>query len=181
MTLDEITKQGITPALSLLPANMDSPAARVMLLTIGLQESRFEARQQLATKIVNGRKLLVEDGPAKSFWQGERGGGMVAGVRTHEDTRKHAAKLYAARNVAPTNAAIWDAIEFDDVLAAGLARLLLWSDPKPLPTSEESAWQLYQRTWRPGAWTRGDLKKRAELRQEWAANFRKAQAYVNHR
>ena len=40
-----------------------STAADVLLLAIGLQESRFEHRQQIG-------------GPARSFWQFERGGGV---------------------------------------------------------------------------------------------------------
>lgn len=77
---------------------------------------------------------------------------MVAGVRTHAATRALAAELYAERGVVPNDAAIWNAIEHDDVLAAGLARLLLFSDPRPLPDvdNETGAWALYLRTWRPG-------------------------------
>lgn len=146
MTLNEIMRTGILPAYRLLPANMKSTRATVMLLAIGLQESRFIARRQL----VGSPPKPV--GPAKSFWQGEQGGGMVAGVRTHAATRDAAARLYRERNVQPTNSAIWNAIENDDVLAAGLARLLLWSDPKALPALEDAqgAWDLYIRTWRPG-------------------------------
>ena len=41
-------RQTILPAvLGMLPAKMDSPEARAMLLTIGLQESRFEHRVQI--------------------------------------------------------------------------------------------------------------------------------------
>lgn len=146
MTLSEIIKTGIDPALALLPAKMDTPAARVMLLSIGLQESRFEHRRQL---VGNPPRPI---GPAKSFWQAEQGGGMVHGVRLHSATRAAATTLYQARGVQPRDAAIWDAIENDDVLAAGLARLLLWSDPGRLPAvgDAEAAWSLYLRTWRPG-------------------------------
>lgn len=146
MTLSEIIKTGIDPALALLPAKMDTPAARVMLLAIGLQESRFEHRRQL---VGNPPRPT---GPAKSFWQAEQGGGMVHGVRLHTATRAAAAALYQARGVPARDAAIWDAIENDDVLAAGLARLLLWSDPKTLPAigDADGAWSLYLRTWRPG-------------------------------
>ena len=170
MTLDQIIKWAINPALALLPPGMDTPAARVMLLAIGLQESRFEHRRQLV-----GRPPRPE-GPAKSFWQGEQGGGMVHGVRLHVATRVHAAALYRARSVAATDRAIWDAIEYDDVLAAGLARLLLWSDPFRLPDvgDEAGAWALYLRTWRPGAWDRGTTAQRAELRQKWADHYRQA-------
>ncbi|MOA63587.1 hypothetical protein D3C78_1893600 [compost metagenome] len=38
------------------------------------------------------------------------------------------------------------------MLAAALARLLLWTDPARLPALGEVAksWELYLRTWRPG-------------------------------
>jgi len=146
MNLSEIIKKGIEPALALLPAKMDTPAARVMLLAIGLQESRFEHRRQL---VGNPPRPT---GPAKSFWQAEQGGGMVHGVRLHPATSAAAARLYQARGVQARDVAIWDAIEHDDVLAAGLARLLLWSDSGRLPAvgDADAAWSLYLRTWRPG-------------------------------
>jgi hypothetical protein len=146
---------------------MDTPEARLLLLAIGLQESRFEHRRQL---VGNPPRPT---GPAKSFWQAEQGGGMVHGVRLHATTRAAAAQLYQVRGVPARDAAIWDAIEHDDVLAAGLARLLLWSDPLPLPEvgAEESSWALYLRTWRPGAYARGTPAQRAELRAKWSRNY----------
>lgn len=143
--LEEILKP-IDEALQLLPRKMDSKEARLMLLAIGYQESRFKHRRQL----VGSPPRPV--GPAKSFWQGERGGGMVHGVRTHNGVKAHANRLYEARGVEPNNQAIWNAIEHDDVLAAGLARLLLWTDPHKLPEigDVDGAWDLYIRTWRPG-------------------------------
>lgn len=167
MTLSEITASCISPAMVLLPAKMDSPAARIMLLAIGLQESRFTERRQMVGK--PPRPI----GPAKSFWQGEEGGGMVHGVRTHLATRDLAGRLYRVRAVAPRDDAIWNAIEHDDVLAAALARLLLWTDPLPLPKvgAEEDAWALYVRTWRPGAYARGTPTQRADLRAKWSRNY----------
>lgn len=139
MTLDEITEAGISPALSLLPARMDSYEARVMLLTIGQQESKFVHRRQM------------NNGPAMGFWQFERGGG-VKGVMQHDAVRTLTRKLCEARGYAFDAREIWAALEFDDVLAAGLARLLLYTDPKPLPAVHDSAgaWNYYLRTWRPG-------------------------------
>lgn len=138
----EIRTGPLAEALLLLPAKMTSPQAEVMLLTIGLQESRFEHRRQLG------------NGPARSFWQAEQGGGMVAGLlRYHDDAvRDLAVGLCAVRGVSPTAREVWSAIEHDDVLAAGLARLLLWTDPARLPVlgDVDGAWQLYLRTWRPG-------------------------------
>ncbi|MCY1284473.1 hypothetical protein D9M69_169110 [compost metagenome] len=142
MTLSEIRERAIAPALAMLPARMSSREAEIMLLAIGLQESRFVHRRQMG------------NGPARSFWQGELGGGMVTGLlRYHDDrVRDLAVGLCAVRGVDPSPRAVWDAIERDDVLAAGLARLLLWTDPGRLPAlgDADGAWQLYVRTWRPG-------------------------------
>lgn len=154
LSLAEITARGIDPALKLLPDVMDTPAARIQLLATGRQESRFLHRRQiiLVADKQSGEMVPKPLGPAKSFWQAEKGGGMVRGVRTHPATRDLARTLCAARKVRPIDTAIWNAIENDDVLAAGLARLLLWSDPQPMPAVGDwnSAWRLYLRTWRPG-------------------------------
>ncbi|CAB3903885.1 hypothetical protein [Achromobacter ruhlandii] len=143
MDLTVIVERAIDPALALLPARMDTPAARVMLLTIGQQESRFVHRRQIG-------------GPARGFWQFEKGSrasrGGVWGVCLHPASKGHLAVLCKARSVACDPDAIYAALEYDDVLAAGVARLLLWTDPKALPPVGETnaAWELYLRTWRPG-------------------------------
>ncbi len=138
MTLKGIVAGAVNPALALLPAKMDTPAARVQLLAIGLQESRFLHRRQ--TK-----------GPAMGFWQFERGGG-VRGVLSHASTWQAAREVCAARDVEPTASDVYNMLEHDDVLAAAFARLLLWTDPARLPAVGEvnAAWALYLRTWRPG-------------------------------
>jgi len=163
MNLRDVRRSIIEPALLLLPAKMESPQAIVMLLAIGLHESRFEYRRQIG------------NGPAKSFWQAEQGGGMVTGLLRYrvDSVREMAAGLCVGRGVAPAASDVWNAIERDDVLAAGLARLLLYTDPARLPAlgDEVGAWELYLRTWRPGAYTRGDAAKRAELRRKWTANY----------
>lgn len=145
MSLQSIISTAIEPALSIMGLPM-KPEATVLLLAIGLQESRFTARRQLVGK------PPLPIGPAKSYWQGEEGGGMVQGVRTHKASRDYAAKLYASQKVVPINRAIWNAIEHNDVLAAGLARLLLLTDPNPLPDvdDEAGAWTYYVKCWRPG-------------------------------
>ncbi len=157
MNLSDMIKTGIEPALALLPAKMDTPAARVMLLAIGLQESRFLYRRQLA------------DGPARGLWQFERGGG-VRGVLTHPASREHAYQICASRGVEPIAAAVHPALETDDVLAAAFARLLLWTDPGQLPAigGTYAAWDLYKRTWRPGK----------PHRQTWDALYAQAAAEV---
>jgi len=144
MDLAQVIAKILNPGLALLPMAMDTVPARVMLLAIGLQESRFEHRYQ----VLNGGGK----GPARGLWQFERGGG-VKGVMTHHTTTGHAHRLCAERGVAWDAAAIWAKLEFDDLLACGFARLLLYSDPKPMPPvwDVDAAWDLYaKRTWRPG-------------------------------
>lgn len=160
MTLPDIRRSAIEPALLLLPAKMSSPEAECMLLAIGLQESRFVHRRQIK-------------GPARSFWQAEQGGGMVHGVLRHHLTSKLAVAVCDARGVPPVNERVYVAIEHDDVLAAALARLLLWSDPGKLPgkADVDGAWQLYLRTWRPGAYTRGNEAQQWSLRDKWSRNW----------
>ncbi|MDX3986256.1 MAG: hypothetical protein QHC88_13475 [Achromobacter sp.] len=138
MDLHAICDYTVTPALTLLPPAMGAPQARVLLLAIGLQESRFLHRRQVG-------------GPARGFWQFEQGGG-VRGVLKHAATYGPARRLCAERDVAATAGAVYTALEADDVLAAGFARLLLWTDPHRLPDvgDADSAWALYLRTWRPG-------------------------------
>lgn len=130
-----VMKTAILPAMTLLPEKMHSNEAIRMLLTIGMQESRFKHRQQI-------------NGPAKSYWQFERPG--VNGVLTHNASKDHAKRICRALNYELDDLTIWRALEHNDVLAAVFARLLLWTDPKPLPVTAEKAWQLYLRTWRPG-------------------------------
>ncbi|WP_199533145.1 hypothetical protein [Thiopseudomonas alkaliphila] len=67
--LKNVIQTAIDPALALLPARMKSKKAVVMMLAIGLQESRFIHRRQIK-------------GPARGFWQFEKGGG-VYGVLNH--------------------------------------------------------------------------------------------------
>ncbi|QRY79625.1 hypothetical protein JVX91_00490 [Pseudomonas sp. PDNC002] len=163
MNLRDIRRSAIEPALLLLPAKMESPQAIVMLLAITRQEDPEQRRRQWPT------------GPARSLWQAEQGGGMITGLLTYriQSVRDLAAGLCVGRGVPPAAPDVWEAIEHDDILAAGLARLLLYTDPFRLPElgKESAAWDLYLRTWRPGAYDKGTPAKRAELRKKWAVNY----------
>jgi hypothetical protein len=161
LRLAAIVVSAVNPALALLPPKMDSKAARVQLLATGLQESKFTHRCQVLS---GGRR-----GPAHGFWQFEKGGGVV-GVMRHAATRHWAAALCQARSCDFDAAEIWGRLETDDVLAAGFARLLVFSDPKPLPGvhDAQAGWDLYMRTWRPGkphreTWDAHHLTARAEV------------------
>ena len=111
-----------------------------MLLSVGLQESRFEHRRQIG-------------GPARGFLMFEQGGG-VRGVLTHPATKVHIQSVLAALEYDPASdaAACWTAIEHQDILASAFARLLLWTLPDPLPARGEAAegWEQYLAAWRPG-------------------------------
>ena len=47
---------------------------------------------------------------------------------------------------------IFEAMAWNDTLACCMARLLLWSDPRPLPDvgAVDLAWHYYLDNWRPG-------------------------------
>ena len=157
MELKEINNRVITPMFELLGKNYDSVEARQMLLTIGLQESRFTSRRQLINKIVDGKKMLVPEGPAIGFWQFELGNetskGGVWGVLNHYRVGPIAKQFCRQLGIAADPKTVWRAMEVNDILACGFARLLLLADAKALPKigSVEDAWECYaERTWRPG-------------------------------
>lgn len=166
----------IDAGLALLPRPMTSDRALVMLYSTGLQESLMRDRRQL---VGNPPK---PKGPARSLWQMERGGG-VKGVIEHPASRFWMHQICTRQGVPFTTYALWMQIERDDALAAIAARLLLFTDPKPLPSTddEEGAWRLYLRVWRPGAYTRGNARKRAELRAKWAKNHPQARQILMER
>lgn len=160
-------RASIDEAFAFLPKAMDTRPARVMIYATGLQESRFEDRRQVVEVVKRGVVTLSPTGPAKSFYQFERGGGCK-GVITHPSSRYWMHQACQWRGVEFNSLALWNAIEHDDVLATCSARLLYFTDPKKLPdpADEEGAWKLYTRTWRPGALAR----QRDELRAKWAKN-----------
>lgn len=136
---DRIKDYVFTKALGLLPARMDTLAARAMLLAIGLQESRFEHRVQIG-------------GPAHGYWQFEMGGGC-AGVLRHPAVSKLMRGVCTERCVVPYVSNLYQAIVDDDILACCAARLLLYTLPDPLPAQNEreEGWRQYTEAWRPGA------------------------------
>lgn len=128
-------------AFALLPSEMASDRATAMLMAIGYQESKFEARRQIG------------GGPATGYWQFEQGGGII-GVLRHEATRGIVAVMWKRLGYtgSPTPFGLWIATEHNDVIAAICARLLLWTMPDPMPsvTEPEKGWAIYQGAWRPG-------------------------------
>lgn len=148
--IDFVARHVLPAALSLLPARMDSSPARVLLLAIAGQESGYEHRRQV-------------HGPARGLWQFERIG--LTGVQMH--------RASGALSDAVCKALLYDRDQPDDlhrsltdndVLACAMARLLVYTDPRPLPTDEDAAWAYYLRTWRPGK----------PHRERWTGNYARA-------
>lgn len=155
MTPTYISTYVFPPAFSLLPSEMDSREARVLLLAIGLQESGFRDR-------------LQHGGPARGFWQFESLGG-VRGVLTHPSTSQHAGDVCTALGYEKLITPVSYAIADNDPLACAFARLLLWSLLGPLGTSADEGWRQYLKAWRPG-------KPRPET---WNGNFTHATEVID--
>jgi hypothetical protein len=160
---NNILSDVIIPALDMLVPHgvPHTIPARVILYAIGLQESKLVHRYQVLT---GGGK-----GPARGLWQFEKNGG-VRGVLSHKASAGIAAIIAAERVGSTDPALVWEALEFDDILAAVFARLLLRTDPAPLPPvslekpAQDEAWKCYIRNWRPG-------KPHPEV---WEGNWRMA-------
>lgn len=152
-----IHRYTIPAAYALLPGAMASREATAMLLAIGLQESRFEHRRQMG------------NGPARGFWQFERMGG-VNEILTTASTKPIIEPIVRLFLFQPTPTACHEAIQTHDVLATCFARLLLWVDPRPMPSpiEHEKGWSIYLRNWRPG-------KPHSST---WKSNFEQAWSVV---
>ena len=137
--LSTIYRPAFAVTYNLLPKRVPwSAAAHQMLLTIAGQESGWTHRRQMG------------GGPARGFWQFEVGG--VRGVMTHRATGGAAGKLYWELDLGGPYVAevVHVDLEHNEALALGFARLLLFSDPAPLPSDAAEGWDYYLRNWRPG-------------------------------
>lgn len=143
----------VFPALEYLSQlaekNLNTRDARRLLVAIAWQESRIKDRAQ----IVGGSGTAISYGPARGFWQFEKGGGL-SGVIAHRSTQQLAVKLF--KDMAIPFPQQFLAVELNDTIACCFARMLLYTDPRPLPGGnpawaiEEQAWDYYVRNWRPG-------------------------------
>ena len=142
MQLSDADRLLITPGLSLLcdvsGKPMDTPEARVMMVAIALQESRFKYRAQIG-------------GPARCYFQFELMGGVL-GVLTHSSSREYASQVCKRMDYESNRTIVYSSIADNGALAACFARLLLWTDPRALPRVDDpgAAWDTYIRNWRPG-------------------------------
>jgi hypothetical protein len=145
MTPTEFETTIMTPGIAFMKLHAPQVAwqrnAHVLALAIAGQESDWTARVQAG------------NGPAHSFWQFERAGG-VRGVISHPTSAPIMRTLCAAAGVASEEHAVWGlmAKPEGDNLSLCMARLLLLTDPAaiPPPSDEEATWDYYRRNWRPG-------------------------------
>lgn len=142
MPLSKVYETIVLPAYAVMGAKYQSREATCFLLAAGFQESDFMYRAQKG------------NGPARGFWQFERGGGVV-GIMTHSAVKNETRRMCGHFNVPFTVFDIWKAFERDDkdVFTACCARLLLYTDPGKLPAlgEQQEAWDLYaKKLWRPG-------------------------------
>lgn len=133
MNLDAVMDIVIKPGLKFLPDKFSSEEAVVMLLAIGLQESRFKFRKQIR-------------GPARGFFQFEKTG--IEAILEHPSSEMVANCILNNLEIYRNDA--YEAVAYNDALATVFARLLLYTHPKPLPTDKDIAWKYYLDLWRPG-------------------------------
>jgi hypothetical protein len=144
MTPLRLLQSAIEPAAAELAAGgvKDSPAVSVFLLAIALQESGLRHRRQVGSS-------GAEDGPASGYWQFEKGGGC-RGVLRHRVTAPHMRRICDAFDIEQTEQVLWEAMRYQDIVAAVAARLLVLSLPDALPTTAAQGWTQYLEAWRPG-------------------------------
>lgn len=133
-------EQAIDDAFEILPAGMGTRTRRILVAATGFQETSYLTRIQ------------YNNGPARSYWQFENGKlAAINGVLNHKATKAMAFAVCKARGVAAERMAVWKAMETDDVLGAAFAAMLIYTDPYPMPTTKDAAWEMYaERLWRPG-------------------------------
>ena len=146
--LEALRDQAVVPACVMLSIAMrrdlTTRHAVRMLLAVTQQEDPEVRRRQVTI----GRKPLPDYLGAYGRWQTE-----VDTVRLLQGnvTSNMVPVLGQLIRLAPaeTMAKLLEAPS-GDLLAAVLARLLLWCDPRPLPDSEDAGWVCYaQRVWKP--------------------------------
>ena len=162
MTPDTLLNLAIIPAMGELAKYniFDTLQARQMLLTIALQESGLLHRRQVTAS-------GLEDGPAVSWWQFEKGG-SVHGMLTHPVSAPIMKAICVAHGIAPTEQGLWDAMRYNDIVAACAARLNLYVLPDRLAVTADQGWAQYVSAWRPG-------KPKPDT---WPTNWAKAKPFI---
>ncbi len=148
----ELDRYVIGPALG-GRAPYDTPMARTVLAAIALYESGGWARFQRGS---SGRPIY---GLARGLWQFELAG--VIGIARHAGALAVLGDLdpELPDRVTADVDGTWRRLAWDDPLACRLARALLWTVPRPLPSPDDDpaiqmaeAAAQYREAWRPGRW-----------------------------
>lgn len=137
--LHDVVDPSLTFLVTVLGSNKPSvdDNARNMMMAIAGQESNWSLRLQTG-------------GPARSYWQFEMGG--VNDVWNNKTTMVWLREICAELDIPFVKSTIFEAMAWNDTLAAVMARFLLYTDRAPLPISgqEDLSWAYYERLWRPG-------------------------------
>lgn len=162
-------KSDIEAGLALLPDTLRSIDAKVQVYATSIQENPTRVPRQLIKKDGN----LQPVGPAAGDYQFEKTGG-IRGLVNFKSPRLQQMldHVCAERMWGKNEDTLFGAVQVDPILAAALARLLYFTDAGALPKAgaEQYAWDVYLRTWRPGAYER-DPKG---LRAKWSKSYAEA-------
>lgn len=126
-----------------------SDKASVLVMTIAGQESNWQHRRQIGIGQYHPQTV-----GARGYWQFESTwGGPVALNDVQQKTPRQLAAICGYLEIPADELTLYEAVAWNDTLACALARLLLWSDPRPLPEigDKVASWDYYVRNWRPGA------------------------------
>lgn len=126
-----------------------SDKAAVLVMTIAGQESNWQHRRQIGIGQYHPQTV-----GARGYWQFESTwGGPVALNDVQQKTPRQLAAICSYLEIPADELTLYEAVAWNDTLACALARLLLWSDPRPLPEigDKVASWSYYERNWRPGA------------------------------
>lgn len=139
-----LMKQILIPALKFLPPQLDSINVRVLLLSIGFQESGFVSRVQVKDD------NMQDDIVGKGFYQFT----YIAckDVYEFQTNRFNFLDILNQLRIQNSARAVHTAIQFHDILATITARIFLYQSPLSVPCCDDykSMWYIYKSRWRPG-------------------------------
>jgi hypothetical protein len=147
----------MTPSPSTFLARVVDPGLAWVATHAGVQQNRAQARTFLLAVAIQETDLTERAqrigsggvGPARGWWQFEMPTiGLMLGHKAASPRLSSLCEAAWVRCAAPD---IWRCLEGHDFLALGVARLLLLTDPQPVPLTAAEGWDCYaRRLWRPG-------------------------------
>ena len=154
MTPENFFSRIVEPTLQYMAASPTiaipvTDEARVLVMTIPGQESRWKERRQIGIGEYYPQKVGARGySQFESTW-----GGPVAIDDVLQSTPRQIAAVCASLDIPCDRHSLYEACAWNDTLSCAMTRLLLWIDPRRLPAvgDKEGAWSYYLRCWRPGA------------------------------